>query len=67
MKKATLALFILMGAISSYAQGPTGAGTRTPIIGAKKHSSFPKTPKMAKLWKKNSDHRMAKQVASRNQ
>ena len=58
MKTASLVLFILMGAVSSYAQGPTGAGTHTPIIGAKKHS-FPKGPKMAKISKKHSDRRMA--------
>ena len=60
MKKAIVVLFILMGAVSSYAQGPTGAGTHTPIIGARKHSSAKKSPKMAKLAKKHSDLRMAR-------
>jgi len=59
MKKATLVLFILMGAISSYAQGPTGVGTHTPIIGQKHHSSATKKPKMAKLTKRHSDRRVA--------
>jgi hypothetical protein len=59
MNKATLVLFILMGAVSSYAQGPTGAGTHTPIIGAKKHSSTTRSPKMAKMSKKHSDLRVA--------
>jgi len=60
MKKATLVLFILLGAVSSFAQGPTGAGTHTPIIGAHKHSHVAKAPKMAKLSKKHSDRRMAR-------
>jgi hypothetical protein len=59
MKKASLVLFILMGAVSSYAQGPTGVGTHTPIIGARKHSSATKSLKMAKLTKKHSDRRVA--------
>jgi hypothetical protein len=59
MKKASLVLFILMAAISCYAQGPTGAGTHTPIIGAHKHKFHAKSPKMAKISKKHSDRRMA--------
>ena len=44
MKSATLVLFVLLGAVSSYAQGPTGAGTHRSL-GPRNILHFRKAPK----------------------
>jgi hypothetical protein len=60
MKNAIVMLFILMGAVSSHAQGPTGAGTHTPILRSRNFPSATYSVAKVKKTKKHSDRRMAR-------
>jgi hypothetical protein len=60
MKKASVVLFILMGAVSNHAQGPTGAGTHTPILRSRNYPSATYRVAKVKKAKKHSNRQIAR-------
>jgi len=59
MKKASVTLFILMGAVSSHAQRLTGAGTHTPILRSHEDLLATNSVQKVKKAKRHSNRRIA--------